>query len=74
MLDGLPLFQAHKLMPHLSEKNYFYIQEREQNKCRFLTGYFVLILHFKTLKISTFMRVSKPKLRTNALSQESAFI
>ncbi len=49
-------------------------KEREKNNFTFLTGYFVLILHFKTLKISTFMRVSKPKLRTNSLRQESKFI
>jgi len=43
-----------------------------------LTGYFVLILHFNPdsyrEKISTFMRVSKPKLKTNSLRQESKFI
>jgi len=37
-------------------------KECELNKCRFLTGYFVHIFHFKTLKISTFMRLSKQKL------------
>jgi len=43
-----------------------------------LTGYFALILHFDPdiyrVKISTFMRVLKPKLKTNAFSQESKFI
>ena len=49
-------------------------KEREKNNFTFLTRYFVLILHFESLKISTFIRVSKPKLRTNSFSQESKFI
>ena len=52
----------------------FSFKEREKNNFTLLTGYFVLILHFKSLKISTFMRVSKPKLRTNSFSRESKFI
>ena len=43
-----------------------------------MTGYFALILHFNPdnyrEKISTFMRVLKPKLRTNSLNQKSKFI
>jgi len=53
-------------------------KEREKNNFTFLTRYFVLILHFNPdsyrEKISTFMRVSKSKLRTNSFSQESKFI
>jgi len=50
----------------------------KKNNFTILTGYFVLILHFNPdsyrEKISTFMRVLKPKLRTNSLSKEGKFI
>jgi hypothetical protein len=50
------------------------LKECVLNSLRFLRGYFVLIFHFKSLKISTFIRLLKPKLSTISLSRIAIYL